>query len=147
MLLKGGKGIICDFTGNTYKDKFKYYPIEVNEVVVKTSKRYVYPPKKISEHDLGEECFNQYFDIMKSNPREMSRKAIPCDLCPATMTGDFTYYYIKVAEVEVDTTNENSSTKVNRNFLEIRVCKNCYENMMSRVKNLKNKIEQHGEWT
>lgn len=148
MLSQGGKGILCDFTGTIYQNKFEYYPTEIYSVDARTSLKYVYPPKLIGEYDMGHICMGEYIERMKKYAdRNITRTTIPCDFCDKIMSGDFIYYYIKIAKLEVDVSKEHSVSDSIKNFMQMRICRNCYKGIEATIKKNKHQIKKHGEWT
>jgi len=145
MQTKDHKGIVCDLTGMSYRDQFIYYSASISEIVVRTSLRYVYPPKVKIEIDVGEACFNRLLDKAKKHVKSQTRNSIFCDLCPGEMKGDFEYYRLSYDRVDVDLKREEKM-QVDSKFTEMRCCSSCFESLDSAIKMIKSK-RKHGRWT
>lgn len=145
MLLNAQDGIRCDFCGSIFKDKFKYYAVESNDItVVKSQSRG--SRSSNFEHDACETCYGNMVDKCKANIGRILPQKVKCDFCPTYHSDTFTYKRFEIHAVDVDIDREKP-TVVERRVMDFNVGECCFKGYQAAVDKVKAQTKREGEWS
>lgn len=108
MLLPTRDGIICDLCGDQHKDKFIYYSVSGNKIMVNHSASSVVPIGKDVDLDVCEGCYGDLISRASKNTG-IVRNGIKCNLTSEVLIGAFEYWKLVFDKVEVNTSNQETT--------------------------------------
>tara|TARA_R100001244_G_scaffold25113_2_gene25423 strand:- start:80395 stop:80829 length:435 start_codon:yes stop_codon:yes gene_type:complete len=144
MLLGDKKGIICDFCGLTYKEKFSYYPVETVKIKVVNSMTVGKSTAKFDK-DVCDQCYADLLAEVEKNLGTCKRGFIKCDLSKTQRNGTFNYYIMNFHKVTVDVDAEPTS-EVERQVMDLNVIDG-FDALAKKVEVAREKTNKQGGWS
>ena len=145
MLLTNKNGVRCDRCGMSIVEKFVYFSFDMQELTVKNNKL---PTLKntavpIFSLDICEHCMEDFkATILKCyRPTRILPGSCPqgifCDLTGSHLNGNFACYHVNVSEVSVDISLTPTARVTDRDYLELWVSNEAFEQLRARAIDLR----------
>lgn len=96
-------GVKCDLCGSDHAGDFTYCSLDVREVraVANRNQAAVASLPVMASLDACPKCVGELAESMRIHYAP-TRVGVNCDVCPAQMRGDYTFYYVSVSSVKVE---------------------------------------------
>jgi hypothetical protein len=144
MFLDTKDGIICDFCGTIYRDRFVYYSVNDSKRTIANNFLTSAQQGEMNA-DMCTHCYEKLLNDVRKYLGPVKKGKIKCDLSKQYKNGTFTYHWMVFDKVDIDKSRADE-VKIDKKVMDLTLI-DAYNKLLEQVKVTREKIKKEGVWS